>query len=167
MELLDGESVIWKGRPSWRSNFGWYATWIGASLLPAILAGAIKKSGREPVGGYSKWLVVTFLLILLVIIVDVLRRNSTRYTVTSQRIQIRRGILSRQERSTHLDRVQNVNTNQSLIERVLKVGAVDFDTAGSDPNDAELRFRGVSDPHGLVRELQPHISRNRGVATPR
>jgi uncharacterized membrane protein YdbT with pleckstrin-like domain len=164
--MLDGESVIWNGRPSWRSNFGWYATWIGASLLPAVLAGAIKKSGRDPIGGYGKWLVVTFLLILLVIVVDVLRRNSTRYAVTTQRIQIRKGILSRKERSTHLDRVQNVNTSQSLVERMLKVGSVDFDTAGSDPNDADFRFRGVSDPHGLVRQLQPHISRIRGATPP-
>ena len=159
--------MIWNGRPSWRSNFGWYATWIGASLLPAILAGAIKKSGRDPIGGYGKWLVVTFLLILLVIVIDVLRRNSTRYAVTTQRIQIRKGILSRKERSTHLDRVQNVNTSQSLLERMLKVGSVDFDTAGSDPNDADFRFRGVSDPHGLVRQLQPHISRIRAATPPR
>ena len=164
MEMLDGESVIWQGRPSWRSNFGWYATWIGVSLLPAILAGALKKAGHEPFGGYGKWLIVTFLLVILVIVIDVLRRNSTRYAVTNQRIQIRQGILSRKESSTHLDRVQNVNTSQNLIERVLKVGAVDFDTAGSDPTDADFRFRGVSDPHGLVRQLQPHISRIHGGA---
>jgi uncharacterized membrane protein YdbT with pleckstrin-like domain len=44
--------------------------------------------------------------------------------------------------------VQNVNTNQSLRERVLRVGTVDFDTAGTD--DSEFRFVGISEPAHVV-----------------
>ena len=45
---------------------------------------------------------------------------------------------------TRIDRVQNVNTEQSLRERILRVGTVDFDTAGSD--DSEFRFVGIANP---------------------
>ena len=55
----------------------------------------------------------------------------TLYIVTDQRIYIRRGILNRHERSTHRDRIQNVNTDQSMLQRMLSVGNVDFDTAGA------------------------------------
>ena len=43
-----------------------------------------------------------------------------------------------------IDRVQNVNTSQSPVDRLFRVGRVDFDTAGSD--GADLSFEGVDDP---------------------
>jgi uncharacterized membrane protein YdbT with pleckstrin-like domain len=49
---------------------------------------------------------------------------------------------------TRIDRVQNVNTEQSFRERLLRVGTVDFDTAGSD--DSEFRFVGIADPGKVV-----------------
>ena len=44
--------------------------------------------------------------------------------------------------------MQNVNTDQSLRERLLRVGTVDFDTAGSD--DSEFRFVGIASPDAVV-----------------
>jgi uncharacterized membrane protein YdbT with pleckstrin-like domain len=70
------------------------------------------------------------------------------YTITNQRLRIKRGIVARQVQQTQLDRVQNVNTNQSVLERVLQVGTVDFDTAGTD--DSEFKFAGVEDPDEVV-----------------
>jgi uncharacterized membrane protein YdbT with pleckstrin-like domain len=61
---------------------------------------------------------------------------------------IRRGILAKRVQQTRIDRVQNVNTNQSLRERLLRVGTVDFDTAGTD--DSEFRFVGIADPARVV-----------------
>lgn len=165
MELLEGETIVWRGKPSWRGNIGWYIVWIGLALVPAVLAGLVKASDREPWGGYWKWILVTVLLVLLVIAYDALRRHAMRYVVTDRRIQIRSGILARREQSTHLDRVQNLNTSQSLIERILRVGTVEFDTAGSEVQDAEFRFAGVADPHGIVRNLQPHIARFHAAGT--
>jgi hypothetical protein len=49
---------------------------------------------------------------------------------------------------TTIDRVQNLNTSQPLLERVAQVGTVDVDTAGSD--DSEVRFVGVADPAEIV-----------------
>ena len=44
--------------------------------------------------------------------------------------------------------MQNVNTEQRFRDRLLRVGTVDFDTAGTD--DAEFRFVGISDPAEVV-----------------
>jgi uncharacterized membrane protein YdbT with pleckstrin-like domain len=49
---------------------------------------------------------------------------------------------------TRIDRVQNVNTDQSVLERILRVGKVDFDTAGTD--DSDFIFRGISHPDRVV-----------------
>jgi uncharacterized membrane protein YdbT with pleckstrin-like domain len=68
--------------------------------------------------------------------------------VSTQRLYIRRGLLSKHMQQTRIDRVQNVNTAQSLRERLLRVGTVDFDTAGTD--DSEFRFVGIADPSDVV-----------------
>lgn len=167
MELLGDETVIWRGRPSWRAFIGWFALWIPVALLPAIIAGAVKASDREPWGGYSRWLIVSLFLVAIVVIYDALRRASTRFLVTDKRIHIRRGILARRERSTHLDRVQNVNTHQSLLQRAFAVGTVDFDTAGTDPDESNFAFAGIANPHGLVSALQPYLARAHGANAPR
>jgi uncharacterized membrane protein YdbT with pleckstrin-like domain len=59
--------------------------------------------------------------------------------------------VSRHERTTHVDRVQNVNLRQGILQRLLGIGDVDWDTAGTDASDADFTFRGVDDPSGLVR----------------
>jgi uncharacterized membrane protein YdbT with pleckstrin-like domain len=57
-------------------------------------------------------------------------------------------MLSKHVQQTSIDRVQNVNTEQSLIDRVLRVGKVDFDTAGTD--DSDFTFHGVANPDAVV-----------------
>ncbi len=72
----------------------------------------------------------------------------TRFTITSDRLTIERGILSKHVQQTRIDRVQNVNTRQSAIDRLFRVGSVDFDTAGTDGSD--FTFDGVNDPATVV-----------------
>jgi uncharacterized membrane protein YdbT with pleckstrin-like domain len=47
--------------------------------------------------------------------------------------------------------VQNVNATQSLLERMLRVGTVDFDTAAGAEYD--FKFRGVARPKEIVRTV--------------
>jgi uncharacterized membrane protein YdbT with pleckstrin-like domain len=99
-------------------------------------------------------------LLALLGLVGHVKRTATDYAVTTQRLYIRRGILSKRVQQTRIGRVQNVNTHQSLLERILRVGTVEFDTAGTD--DAVFRCAGISDPRGVVaavdraqREAEP------------
>jgi len=48
-------------------------------------------------------------------------------------------------------RVQNVNVSQTLFQRMLGIGDVDWDTAGTEEASSEFRFRGVDDPSRLSR----------------
>jgi uncharacterized membrane protein YdbT with pleckstrin-like domain len=47
--------------------------------------------------------------------------------------------------------VQNVNTHQSLFDRIVRVGKVDFDTAGTD--DSDFVFEGISHPDRIVAAI--------------
>ena len=140
MDLHPGERIVFDGHPSWRATLGFYA--IG--FLGAVAAGVV--AGIAIGTGAGVAVVVAALLIVLV--VGFVKRMGTHYVVTTQRLRIRRGILSRRVQQTQLDRVQNVNTDQSVFERVLRIGTVDFDTAGTD--DSDFPFRGIADPAGVV-----------------
>ncbi len=130
-------------------------------LVVALVVGAIAKVADKTSTGVLAFAVV-FVLVLLV---GFLKRMSTSYTITSERLHIRRGLFSRREQQTKLERVQNVNTAQSFLERLLQVGSVDFDTAGTD--DADFVFAGVSNPEEIVSavdEAQRAAAGSRGPA---
>jgi uncharacterized membrane protein YdbT with pleckstrin-like domain len=90
------------------------------------------------------------------------RRVSTKYLITTQRLRISRGIVRRHVQETRLERVQNVNYQQGVLDRVLGVGTVDFDTAGTD--DAEFRFDWVNGPEKVVRAVDDAIQEARAEA---
>ncbi|MCW2958823.1 MAG: hypothetical protein JWP18_1626 [Solirubrobacterales bacterium] len=113
-------------------------------LIVAAIVGAIVLLADSTGTGIAAFAVV----FAIVLVVGFLKRMSTSYTITSERLHIRRGLFSRREQQTKLERVQNVNTEQSFAERILQVGSVDFDTAGTD--DSDFTFAGVANPEEIV-----------------
>ena len=79
------------------------------------------------------------------------KRVATTYKITDRRLNIRRGIVSREVQETRLERVQNVNYQQSIYQRLMQIGDVDFDTAASD--DYNFVFAGVADPADVVHRV--------------
>jgi len=101
-----------------------------------------------------------FLVVLVVAAVTVLagfvKRVATTYTITDRRLNIRRGIVSREVQETRLERVQNVNYKQSVYQRLMQIGDVDFDTAAGD--DYNFIFSGVADPGQVVHKVDQATS---------
>jgi uncharacterized membrane protein YdbT with pleckstrin-like domain len=87
----------------------------------------------------------------LMVVGGYIKRMTTVYTITNQRLRIKRGLVAKKVQQTRIDRVQNVNTDQGVLDRILRVGTVDFDTAGTD--DSEFRFAGVSSPGRVVEAV--------------
>lgn len=140
MDLHPGERIVFEGHPSWRALLSFYIGGVGGAAVLGVIAGLI--------WGFTVGLLVGVVLVAAVLAFGLVKRMSTTYLVSTQRLYIRRGILSKRMQQTRIDRVQNVNTAQSLRERVLGVGTVDFDTAGTD--DSEFRFVGIADPGDVV-----------------
>jgi uncharacterized membrane protein YdbT with pleckstrin-like domain len=143
MDLHPGEEIVFEGRPVWRSTLSFYVTGLLGGVVVGVVAGLI--------GGTVLGVLVWLVLFAAVVLVGFIRRISTRYTITNQRLRIQRGLLSRNVQQTRIERVQNVNTRQSFAERILQVGTVDFDTAGTD--DSDFTFVGVGDPHTVVEAV--------------
>jgi uncharacterized membrane protein YdbT with pleckstrin-like domain len=127
-----------------------YIKWMLIALAIGVAAQLV--DSFTSVNGHVWWFwLVTVILILITLIGGWLKRIDTHYIVTNQRINIRHGIFTRSDHATSYERLQNVKTYQSLIERILGVGLVDFDTAAGD--DFDFKFVGINDPAGLARQI--------------
>ena len=143
MDLHPGEEVVFEGHPSWRAVLAFYLGGIALVVVAAVIGLVASGVGIAILAGG--------VVLALVVLVGLIKRMATRYLITTERLQIRRGILSKKTQETRVQRVQNVNTDQSVLERILRVGTVDFDTAGTD--DSEFRFIGVANPADVVRAV--------------
>jgi uncharacterized membrane protein YdbT with pleckstrin-like domain len=136
VDLHADEHVVFEGHPSWRGLLAFYLGGVVGAVLVAVIVGLLSS--------FAVGLLVGVALVAGVLLFGFVKRMSTTYLVSTQRLYIRRGLLSKREQQTRIDRVQNVNTAQSLRDRLLRVGTVDFDTAGTD--DSEFRFVGIANP---------------------
>ncbi len=155
-DILEGETLVWQGRPVWKWSVTLILKWGLIGLLPLIAGILLSRWFDIPV---APFLAVTVVWIVAVVVLGWIQRLHLHYTVTDRRLVVRRGIVSRDERSASLDRIQNVNTGQGLIGRLLNFGDIEFDTAGSDLGDSDLALRGVDDPHRLRDILDQAVLR--------
>ncbi|HEV3129169.1 MAG TPA: PH domain-containing protein [Solirubrobacteraceae bacterium] len=146
----EGEHVLFEGHPAWRSMLELQAKGLLAMVVAGVIAGlATAVAARHVQVG---WVIVAVIVVFIVAgLTGLVRRNSTTYRITNQRLTIQKGLLSRELHETQLERVQNVSTRQSLPDRLLRIGTVDFDTAGEAGFD--FAFRGVAAPRAVVHTV--------------
>jgi uncharacterized membrane protein YdbT with pleckstrin-like domain len=157
MELRSGEKELYSGRPSWRALMSFYVGGLIAAALVLVVLGWLADS-------WALAAVVAAIIAGLTLVVGYLRRVSTKYLITTQRLRISRGLVRRSVQETRLERVQNVNYEQGVLDRVFKVGNVDFDTAGTD--DSEFRFEWVNGPEKVVRAVDEAIHGSGAARSP-
>lgn len=162
MEMMGNESMIWEGHPTWRAMLSFHVKWFAITLLAFGLL-----VGVDAIGVDLPNTVIGAVLILgiaITIFAGWVDRFFTQYTITTKRLNVRRGILAKTESSTNVDRIQNITVKQSPVDRIMKVGSIDFDTASDDMSD-KFTFRGVNNPQDL-RERIMHARDDEKAAMP-
>jgi uncharacterized membrane protein YdbT with pleckstrin-like domain len=143
INLHAGEHVLFEGHPSWRAILGFYLKGVLVAVVLGFIANLID-------GGASAFIVILVVL-ALTLVIGFVKRVATTYTITDRRLNIKRGIVSKEVQETRLERVQNVNYRQSVYQRLMQIGDVDFDTAASD--DYNFVFAGVANPGEVVEAV--------------
>lgn len=145
-----GERIVFEGHPSWRAILGFYVKGI---LITGVLVALVWLYGKTIGDGVSATAVTIVLLggAAITVLAGFLLRVATRYTITNKRLHIKRGIVSREVQETRLSRVQDVSYSQSLLQRILQVGDIDFDTASADASS--FVFVGVAEPSDVVQAV--------------
>src|ERR1700704_4559272 len=143
VNLSPGEQVIFEGHPSWRAILGFYLKGIVIAFVIGVIVKLLASNGSA--------VAAVVVIIAVTVLVGFIKRVATTYTITNRRLNIKRGIISREIQETRLERVQNVNYRQSVYQRVMQIGDVDFDTAATD--DYNFIFVGVANPSEVVHRV--------------
>ena len=161
-KLGPGERVIFEGHPSWRSIFDFYLKGLALTALICFLVAI----GTEIAGEREDGIVVLVALVgvAITVLVGFVKRVATSYSITNRRLHIKKGIVSRTIQETRLERVQNVNVSQSVVQRIFQIGDVDFDTAAGDEYD--FTFSGVAEPQDVVEKVDQATRSLQGSARP-
>jgi uncharacterized membrane protein YdbT with pleckstrin-like domain len=159
VDLQPGENVIYQGHPSWRAILGFYLKGTLIAAAVGIIVALIDSTG---VG-----LLAFAAIVGITILAGFIKRVATVYTITDRRLNIKVGIIARKVQETRLQRVQNVNYNQGVYERIMQIGNVEFTTAGTD--ESNFVFAGVAQPEEVVQNVEqatPILSGLQGEAEP-
>ena len=149
-KLGPGERVLFEGHPSWRAILDFYLKGLAITAIVCLLVAL----ATGVIGDETNSDLVVLLAIAgvgITVLVGFIKRVATSYTITNRRLHIKRGIVSRTIQETRLERVQNVNFTQSVVQRILQIGDVDFDTAAGD--DYNFVFSGVAEPADVVHKV--------------
>ena len=139
----EGERTLWSGRPSWRGRLSILVPGFLLAIAVIVLARVVDLSWQT---AFIAGLVVAVVALAW----GLLETIRWKYTITSRRVVVRHGLVSVNEQTARLERVQDLTLHQSLFDRMFGVGKLEIDTAGSE--GGALEFRALEDPAG-VREL--------------
>ena len=132
------DEVLWTNKPShWNYLFAYFA-----AILVILGAGATLLLPTAPP---FLWLIG--LLGPIIVLIANIDRIGTRYSVTSGRIILRKGIVARYQTEVPISSIREMKFNQGIIDRVVDIGSFGFSTAAS--SDVEIIFHGVPRPMQL------------------
>ena len=112
-------------------------------FLGYLTIGLMILAGLWLVGRYMKWL-------------------TTEFVITSQRLIFRQGMLAKTGIEIPLERVNNVNFNQSIFERMLGAGDLLIESGGED---GQQRFTDIRHPEkvqNLIHSQMEAVAQRRG-----
>jgi putative membrane protein len=100
-------------------------------LLVPIAAGLV-------LGGFNAWvLAATGATVVVLLVGGFVTWRTTRYEVAGDRLEIRRGLLRRSQRTIPLERVRGVDVTSTLLHRLLGVAVVRVEAAAGSAGATE------------------------------
>jgi putative membrane protein len=126
-----------------------YGLRAGSFALFAAIAG--RTTGLVPV---EALLVAVPLVVLIGAGFGVARYAAFEYELGPETLAISSGVVRRQSREIPLERVQNVDVEQSALQRLLGLAVVRFETAGGGQTEGELRLVGTERAEHLQADLR-------------
>jgi uncharacterized membrane protein YdbT with pleckstrin-like domain len=127
--LTEDEHLVLRLHPHWKTLIGPLlvavlvvaAALIAEVLIPSNSAAAVE---RLVVAA------VAILAVMLWLIVPVLRWRTTTYELTTRRMRVRSGIVTRHGRDIPLARINDVSFEKGLLDRLLGSGRLVVESAG-------------------------------------
>ncbi len=132
--LAKGEKVERDIHPHWLTVV--VPTILGLLLAAACITIAIQTPDDET-GNRIQWIAVAVLVLIAIpaVVVPYLRWRTTHYVVTTHRVMVRRGILTKQGKDITLSKITDVSFQQTVLDRLIRAGSLHIESAGDSPDE--------------------------------
>ena len=132
--LAKGEKVERDIHPHWLTVV--VPTIFGLLLAAACIAIAIQTPDDET-GNRIQWIAVAVLVLIAIpaVVVPYLRWRTTHYVITTHRVMVRRGILTKQGKDITLSKITDVSFQQTVLDRLIRAGSLHIESAGDSPDE--------------------------------
>lgn len=146
--LVPGEQIVTHRRPHWRSLVVPVVVLLLVVGTGTFLAALVRVQSWAP----WAWLALAVTGAVLVgwfTVAPVVRWRATHFVVTSRRVLVREGVLSRHGIDIPMSRINSVQFRHTALERVLGCGTLIIESASDEP----LEFAdvpGVQRVHALL-----------------
>ena len=132
--LAKGEKVERALHPHWLTVV--VPTIFGVLLTAACIAVVIQTPDDET-GNRIQWIAVAVLVLVAIpaVVVPYLRWRTTHYVITTHRVMVRRGILTKQGKDITLSKITDVSFQQTLLDRMIRAGSLHIESAGDSPDE--------------------------------
>lgn len=136
----------------------WLAVVVPAlvGLLLAAVAAAVVLLTPDSSGWnlfQSVLLVFAAVLAIWSVAVPFLRWRTTHYVITSHRIMVRRGILTKTGKDITLAKITDVGFTQTLLDRMIGAGSLRIESAGDSPDEELSDIPDSDDVQQLINHL--------------
>ena len=138
--LMPNEKMVLASNPHWFYFWKQVAAGIGLLLL-LLLLWTVEADWIDTALGWIT--LIAFIVLLLNTIFEFIQWQTTRFAITDQRVAYQSGIFRRRGVSIPLNRINNVNFEQSFIARILNNGIVTIESAGETGDSV---FENIPDP---------------------
>lgn len=95
--------------------------------------------------------------LILLLIHSILYYRKFLFHIDNQQFILNKGYLNRKTLTIPIERIQNVNTNQTVLQQFLNVMSVEIDTAGSSKKELKIHALSKSAAVQLAMELSRYL----------
>jgi len=126
--LTADEQPVLLLRPHWKTLIRPFL--LAVIVVAAALVAEVFPSGKDATAVRLVIAVVAILVLMLWLAVPVLRWRTTTYELTTKRLRVREGIVTRRGRDIPLVRINDVSFEKGLLDRLLGAGRLVVESAG-------------------------------------
>lgn len=106
---------------------------------------------------YTWILIISTLFFIIYLVFIELKYNNFKYYFTQRGVVIEKGILHKEKYVVPYEKIQNVNIEYTIPLRILGIGKIIIETAGTNLEESETTLDGMDDPEGFVKEVIKEI----------
>jgi len=153
------EKTVWSGTSSQIINF-WVFVICGLAFAVLLAALILLWPKLEPVGPAA--LAAAFIVLLLPLAYALFKAiliKAVRYEITSERIKITSGILSKKSSAMELYRVKDYTMAAPFFYRLFHLGNIHILT--SDRSTPQITLPAVPNARGLMDDIRTHVELRR------